>query len=1358
MHLAFHAVALETPADKGMHLSICLNSMSPLRKITMFSLLAFSLAVTPAQIATGPVGWWKGEGNAVDAAGTNSGTDTVASPVSFAAGKNGQGLSLSGGSIQVPDAAALKPTHITVQAWVKATSPGNYTYIVGKARGVEGISYALYTGAGGGLIFFVNSTPEGGAVRTVLSPSADPAAIWDGQWHQATGVYDGQAARLYVDGVEIGSADGPGAIDYSSPQPLLFGTYRTAGGLFFNGSVDEIKIFDHALTPEDIAGTFSDPNHSANTAGLIAWWKFENNFLDSVGAFAGSSSITPRIVYYPPGKVGQAFFPDGGIIQIPDSPAVQPSVLTIQAWVRSVAPGAYRYIVGKARGTGGTVSYALYTGDSAGLRFFVNLSGTGVIVTPAASIEQVWDGAWHHVTGVYDGATVKLYIDGLLIGSADAAGDIDYSEAGPLIFGDYRVATELPFRGGIDEVKLYDRALSEQEIVQSFTGNTLVSWWRAEGNADDVIGSNEGSASANVRFVQARTIGSAFGTAGGVVQVPDSDTLRPSIVTIEALFSGAAPGPNKYLVSKSRTSAGASYALLTTSTGALAFAVTADGGTVVTSPAADLSIWDGNFHAVAGTYDGQRVRLYIDGQEVGSGTPATGPIQYGTTHSAGKLLIGDFSDTPSAANFNGSIDEIKIYNTALSAQDIRNNVFQSFLFIAQPQSQSAAQGSTVTLTTKVQGPLPLNYQWRHNGVDVPGGTNATLVLTNAQQANAGEYSVLVSKGTLRYTDGVSGRAFQAGSGGFVRVPNNPAFETENFTVQCWVRATAPGAYKWILAKARHPSFHSASYGIYSGGTGGIFFFVVLAPPEGNPDGFAFVPVSAGPELWDGKWHQITGTWDGQFVTLYLDGQLVQTVDSFGGTLAYASDFLGGDLLIGEVEANSGAFHFPGDIDEVKYYNHALTTDEVVATFNADKPADIAGPAIVSAARDPLDATKVIIVFSESLNAASAAAIANYQISGGITISSATLGTDQKTVTLTTSSIAAGSTATLTVNGVRDLVNNAIAANSQISIEVPLGAAPRVQDSGADGLVAIEAENYHAKVDAADGHTWTRVTSAAGFSGTGAMQALPNAGLNAQNDIATAPGLEYKVRFSKTGTHYVWLRGVADSAPGASADDSVHVGLNGELLETSRRISVFPQGAGFVWSRSRVDANVDIGPARFEIPTAGDYTINVWMREDGFLLDKIVITSNANYTPADAGPTESPQAASALASLDFDGLTAFAAPGGLVSHWRAENNTLDSVGSNHGKPFPAPGSLLSDVAIVTIQGGGGGDEIRLSNAAISAGNFQAAVSGTAGARYLIQRTTNFTEWTPVVTNTAPFTFSDAISGANAARFYRAVSAP
>jgi hypothetical protein len=373
--------------------------------------------------------------------------------------------------------------------------------------------------------------------------------------------------------------------------------------------------------------------------------------------------------------------------------------------------------------------------------------------------------------------------------------DIDYSQAGPLIFGDYRESTELPFRGGIDEVKLYDRPLSEQEILESFAANMLVSWWRAEGDASDAVGSNEATISGTVSYARGRLTGTAFETTGGVLQASDSPTLRPAALTLEAVVSGAAPGPNKSIISKSLNPSAASYALSTGPNGGLVFSVTLEGAGTVLSPAASPSIWDGSFLSVAGTYDGQAVRLYVDGIEVGSGTAASGQVQYGTAHASGKLLFGDFTDSPGTANFAGSIDEIRLYNTALSAEGVKNDTIQSIIFITQPQSQSFTAGSSVTLAVRVQGPAPLGYQWQRNGINLPGATNSSLVLSNAQTSDAGQYAVLVSRGSLRYTDGVSGQAFQVRSGGMIRIDNKPAFEMENFTVQSWVRALAPGTYE-----------------------------------------------------------------------------------------------------------------------------------------------------------------------------------------------------------------------------------------------------------------------------------------------------------------------------------------------------------------------------------------------------------------------------------------------------------------------------------------------------------------------------------------------------------------------------------
>jgi len=896
----------------------------------LLSVFVSSLSSLLAQ-PTGLVSWWRGESNVVDSVGTNNGTLNV--PLTYAPGYSGQAFSISGGIIQIPDNPALDPSNVTVQAWVKATSPGAYRYVVCKARGAGGVSYALYTGGGAGLIFFVNLAAGGGSV---LSPSADGNIVWDGNWHMATGVYDGTTAHLYIDGVEVGSGTGgTGNIDYSSPQPLLFGDYQVAGGLPYAGSLDEVKIFGRALDATDASDTYDNPNSAAGTNGLVSWYKAEGNANDSYSTNNGSAPLKPFV--YTAGRSGLCFFPQGGNALIPDSLSLQPSNVTLQAWVKSVAPASFRYIVCKARGAGG-VSYALYTGGGSGLIFFANLAnGGGTVLSPAADPGQIWDGAWHLATGVYDGSASHLYIDGVEVGTGTAgAGDIDYSSPQQLVFGDYQKPGGLPFVGEIDDVKLYDHALTSAEILGTFSGTNLISWWRAETNTTDTLGLNNGTIQGTVTYAAGRRAGKAFHTAGGLVNVPDSTSLHPSNLTVQAFVSAISPGANKYIISKSATASSASYAFHTGPSGGLAFYVNTSGGVVASPSASSTTIWDGFFHFIDGTYDGQTVRLFVDGKEVGSGTSASGQIQYATSQNSGALLFGDFYSTASSSNFVGSIDEVKIYNNALSALEIAASAFQDVLIINQPQSQNYSAGSTVILSVTAQGPSPLFYQWQFYGTNLPGATTSSLTLSNAQSAQAGPYSVNVITPSLKYTAGHSGQAFQVGSGGMVRVANAPAFETQNFTIQAWVRATNPGLFRYVFSKSRDPSYYSSSYGLYTADTGGLKMFVVLTPPSGN--NYGFVTANTDTNIWDGNWHQVTGTWDGEFVAIYVDGNQIQSVDSFGGNIDYQTYFLAGDVLIGDVLATPGPFHFPGDIDETKYFDHALSPTDVSDTFTTPNSA------------------------------------------------------------------------------------------------------------------------------------------------------------------------------------------------------------------------------------------------------------------------------------------------------------------------------------------------------------------------------------------------------------------------------------
>lgn len=171
----------------------------------------------------------------------------------------------------------------------------------------------------------------------------------------------------------------------------------------------------------------------------------------------------------------------------------------------------------------------------------------------------------------------------------------------------------------------------------------------------------------------------------------------------------------------------------------------------------------------------------------------------------------------------------------------------------------------------------------------------------------------------------------------------------------------------------------------------------------------------------------------------------------------------------------------------------------------------------------------------------------------------------------------------------------------------------LQASNGTGLVSIEAEHFSTNI-ARGLHSWAAATNEAGYSGDGYMEALPNADTNWATGwfVTNAPQMAYRVRFATNGTHYVWVRG---RAPG-SGDATVHVGLDGMPVSGTDNISGFSPSWG--WSKQTLDGQA----ANLNLAAVGDHTLDVWMRQDGFEIDKIILTRDSGYAPSGAGTNES----------------------------------------------------------------------------------------------------------------------------------------
>ena len=117
-----------------------------------------------------------------------------------------------------------------------------------------------------------------------------------------------------------------------------------------------------------------------------------------------------------------------------------------------------------------------------------------------------------------------------------------------------------------------------------------------------------------------------------------------------------------------------------------------------------------------------------------------------------------------------------------------------------------------------------------------------------------------------------------------------------------------------------------------------------------------------------------------------------------------------------------------------------------------------------------------------------------------------------------------------------------------------------------------------------------------------MVTTPDTGI-IRLDERNSPEMTYRVNFDQAGTYTVWMRGWGDTVGNEGKSDSVHVGING-TLSTAQALQNFP--SGWNWSREKRGG----GFTTLVIPSVGQHEINIWMREDGLVIDKLVLSRNA----------------------------------------------------------------------------------------------------------------------------------------------------
>jgi hypothetical protein len=175
----------------------------------------------------------------------------------FSAGKVGQAFALDGstGFVEIPDASALRPVSLTLEAWVSFDATSGIRVVFDKLVGASiNSSYSLWLDHD----ILSGAVGDASARGPILVVNFSPVP---GRWyHLAYTFDDGQKRQtLYIDGLLVASKDGvTKSIGYDA-QSLLIGRGRQNGtpNFFFQGLIDEATIYSRALNAAEIASVYS---------------------------------------------------------------------------------------------------------------------------------------------------------------------------------------------------------------------------------------------------------------------------------------------------------------------------------------------------------------------------------------------------------------------------------------------------------------------------------------------------------------------------------------------------------------------------------------------------------------------------------------------------------------------------------------------------------------------------------------------------------------------------------------------------------------------------------------------------------------------------------------------------------------------------------------------------------------------------------------------------------------------------------------------------------------------------------------------------------------------------------------------
>lgn len=219
-----------------------------------------------AQVCTGQVGWWRFDGNVLDASGLGHDGAFFGGTPNFVVGRDGLALELDGVNdfVRVANTAALNPSSaISLVAWarIRPFSGSGSDPIIDKAYFSHSPPYYQYQlGVSGSQypnsprsLSFITSTSAG-----IVGTGVPSQTYTTGEWFLAVGTYDGSISRFYFNGELFATSPLMGSIaNYGSP--LQFGKFNNLN-FYLPAAIDDIRVFDRALSADEVAALYLNPS------------------------------------------------------------------------------------------------------------------------------------------------------------------------------------------------------------------------------------------------------------------------------------------------------------------------------------------------------------------------------------------------------------------------------------------------------------------------------------------------------------------------------------------------------------------------------------------------------------------------------------------------------------------------------------------------------------------------------------------------------------------------------------------------------------------------------------------------------------------------------------------------------------------------------------------------------------------------------------------------------------------------------------------------------------------------------------------------------------------------------------------